>query len=188
MEENNNIDELFQQGLKQDFPFDGNLWNQVESQLPTPSSPKRGLWVFHLNSLWVLALLSISMILKTDTNIPITTEINTPEHMTGSQLLPVEKTSVSKVESSKPNSSLVETSAIIKENQTNLKQEKTKIETPLFEDKASKKINAESPKLDKNSRYSKKIDKNQSFIVSNKLGLTIPAIDVDNDRLRLNEN
>ena len=80
MEEKNNIDELFQQGLKQDFQYDENLWNQVESSLPNASKSHRGFWHFPLNSLWVLALLSISMILKTDTDIDVKPKLSINEN------------------------------------------------------------------------------------------------------------
>lgn len=66
MEDNNHIDELFRKGLNQNFPVDENLWAQVESQLPAQGG-KSGLWVFNLNSLALLAILSISMVLKSDT-------------------------------------------------------------------------------------------------------------------------
>lgn len=66
MEDKNHIDELFRTGLNQNFPVDDNLWAQVESQLPAQAS-RKGLWVFNLNSLAIMAILSISMVLKTDT-------------------------------------------------------------------------------------------------------------------------
>lgn len=66
MEDNNHIDELFRKGLNQNFPVDDNLWAQVESQLPSAKG-RRGLWIFNLNSLAIMAILSLSMILKTDT-------------------------------------------------------------------------------------------------------------------------
>lgn len=66
MEDKNHIDELFRQGLNQNFPVDDNLWAQVESQLPSGKG-RRGLWIFNLNSLAIMAILSLSMVLKTDT-------------------------------------------------------------------------------------------------------------------------
>lgn len=66
MEDNNHIDELFRTGLNQNFPVDENLWAQVESHLPAKSG-RKGLWIFNLNSLALLAILSISMVLKSDT-------------------------------------------------------------------------------------------------------------------------
>lgn len=37
MEDKNKIDELFQKGSSQNFPYDENLWNAVEPNLPAPS-------------------------------------------------------------------------------------------------------------------------------------------------------
>ena len=57
MEQNNQIDELFKEGLKTEYPYDANLWHQVENQLP-----KTGFraWYFNLNSLLILTLSVIS--------------------------------------------------------------------------------------------------------------------------------
>ncbi|MEQ8908368.1 MAG: hypothetical protein RIC95_04190 [Vicingaceae bacterium] len=64
MKENNDIDKLFKEGLHQDFPVDQNLWQEVESQLPSKES-KNGFWIY-LNSFAVLAILGMSLMLSSD--------------------------------------------------------------------------------------------------------------------------
>jgi hypothetical protein len=76
MEEKNNIDQLFKQGLNQNFPVDANLWSQVESQIPAANTGRKGFWLFNLNSLLVLGLLSISMLLNSDTIISSSIELD----------------------------------------------------------------------------------------------------------------
>ncbi len=68
MEQNNQIDELFRNGLSKEYPYDPNLWNQLESELPLDSKPRA--WYFNLNSLLILTLSVISLVLKSDNNMP----------------------------------------------------------------------------------------------------------------------
>jgi hypothetical protein len=81
MEEKNNIDQLFKQGLNQNFPVDANLWGQVESQIPPIKSGRKGFWIFNLNSLLVVGLLSISMLLNSDNSIPSSIELEDSEYI-----------------------------------------------------------------------------------------------------------
>jgi len=66
MKENNNIDNLFKEGVKQEFPFDENLWAAMEGQLPLAPA-KRSLWHFNLNSVILGVVLFIYASIQTDT-------------------------------------------------------------------------------------------------------------------------
>lgn len=66
MKENNNIDNFFKEGVKQEFPFDENLWAQVEGQLPvTPT--RRSFWQFNLNSIILGVMLVMYASIQSDT-------------------------------------------------------------------------------------------------------------------------
>lgn len=66
MKENKNIDQLFKQGLNQQFPVDEKLWAAVETQLPSTPSSKVGLWFFNLNTIALLVVLFVCAIIPTD--------------------------------------------------------------------------------------------------------------------------
>lgn len=64
MKESNDLDNLFLEGLQKDFPVDENLWQQAESQISGKES-KKGFWLY-LNSLAILAIVGMSLMLKSD--------------------------------------------------------------------------------------------------------------------------
>ena len=67
MEENNKIDQLFREGMEQEFPFDEKLWADVEGSLPSNSIGRGGLWVFNLNSIALFMILFVCAVIPTDT-------------------------------------------------------------------------------------------------------------------------
>ena len=64
MKESNEIDQLFKEGLQQDFPVNEALWQDVANQLPVQEH-RKGFWIY-LNSFTILAILGISLLLKSD--------------------------------------------------------------------------------------------------------------------------
>ena len=67
MKESNEIDQLFKEGLQQDFPVNEALWQDVANQLPVQEHQK-GFWIY-LNSFTILAILGISLLLRSDSAI-----------------------------------------------------------------------------------------------------------------------
>lgn len=67
MNEKDNIDELFRNGIDKQYPVDEGLWAAVESQLPLSHTPKIP-WYYSLNSILLVAvLLTCSFIPKDNT-------------------------------------------------------------------------------------------------------------------------
>ena len=64
MKENNDIDQLFKNGLQKEYPVDNALWASVESQLT--NQPKGNLWFFNLNTIAIIMILFICAIIPTD--------------------------------------------------------------------------------------------------------------------------
>lgn len=58
------IDELFKEGIKTVYPYDEQLWQKVESQLP--SKTKVIPWYFNLNGFLIITMSLMSLVLKSD--------------------------------------------------------------------------------------------------------------------------
>lgn len=76
MKEEKNIDQLFKEGLQQDFPFDSSLWANVEGQLPG-SATRRPLWYFNLNSIVLITVLLSCAFIQSDTVISTKVAVQT---------------------------------------------------------------------------------------------------------------
>ncbi len=114
MENKHPIDELFRQGLKQDFEVDDQMWAAVSDQLPREKTAKRGLWVFNLNSINLLAILSIALLFQTDTVVKSSAQ---NAMVLEEQLSP--KTNTNSIQSVSPSAAISKPNTSSKLNQAN---------------------------------------------------------------------
>lgn len=65
MNENNNIDDLFKNGISKEYPFDPTLWSAIEPNLPAHISRKPFLW-FNFNTLLLGGILFLCAFISAD--------------------------------------------------------------------------------------------------------------------------
>ena len=70
MKEENEIDQLFQSDLNKDYPYDDQLWKQMETILPS-AKKKHPFWQFNLNSVPLFIIILACAFLQTDTIKPL---------------------------------------------------------------------------------------------------------------------